>query len=190
MVGERARRGGGGLRYPAVALWAFLCTLQGILWPSVAAGASDEQPRPLEIDVLESIDLGDVLVMGGGQLEIEMATDGRRTSPAGPTAFGSLPFGSGRLRLLGEPGACVRLTANPFGRRGSGRWDGGRLEVRRVRLRAGHAVGREDIELRLDAHGLAAVEVGVQVRLHDVRRSQQWRLELSFEARYGEECLP
>ena len=188
MVGERARRGGVGCRYAAFALWAFLCTFQGILWSIDAAGAGDV--RPLEIDVQESIDLGDVLVMGAGQLEVEMATDGQRTSPAGPTAFGSLPFGSGRLRLLGEPGACVRLTANPFGRWGSGRWDGGHLEVRRVRLRVGHTVGREDIELRLDAHGLATVEVGVQVRLHDVRRSQQWRLELSFEARYGEECLP
>ncbi len=150
-----------------------------------ATAAFSAERRPPEVTVLESIDVGDVLVMGNETLDVEMAAGGQRRGSAGASVFGSLPFGSGRLRLVGEPGACVRLSALRFGRRA----DADRIQVIRVQLRGAAVEGQEEIDLRLDPHGMAIVEVGVRMRLAAIERSSRWRLSLSFEARYSKDCL-
>lgn len=159
--------------------------LSGLLTTAAALGADRADRRPPRMTVLESIDMGDVLVLRNDTIDVEVTADGQRSGPVGPPVFGSLPFGSGRLRLLGEPGACVRLTAHRLGRRAGG----DHIQVTRVLLRGPNARGHEAIDLRLDAHGLAVVEVGVRMRVKAIERSNRWQLPLSLEARYGEDCL-
>jgi hypothetical protein len=150
-----------------------------------SADCQDPPPRPLAITVLEVIDVGDVMVSARSTSWIEMATDGRRESSLGQPVFGSLPYGAGRLRLLGQREACVRLTAHPAGRSA----DSGRLRVLHVSLQAANARGQEELYLRLDRDGLAFVDVGLRLQLSSIEQSDAWRLSLTFEAQYDDECL-
>lgn len=173
-------RGGRSHRRQAVWTLAFLT-----FWVCQVSASDVRGMRPIEIAVLEPIDVGDVLVMTDELVEVEVGTNGHRASRSGQPAFGSLPFGPGRLRLVGEPGACLRLS----GRDSKSRADGaGRIDVARILLRGPDGPGSDEIYLRLDAHGLAWVEVGVELQLQ-ASRPQQLRLSLAFQAEYSEECL-
>ncbi len=151
-----------------------------------AAAGHSVEARSIEVTVLEPIDVGDVLVMNREPVEVEVAATGHRASRSGRTAFGSLPHGPGRLRLLGEPGACLRLIGGGSGSSGDA---AGRIDVARIQLRGPDGVGQEEIYLRLDSNGLAFVDVGVELRLRAVERSKRWRLSLRFQAEYSEDCL-
>ncbi len=176
-------------RHKSNGLWRSTVTSSVVLCVLFAAATnaaySKDKPRPPEITVLEAIDLGDILVMKNDTVEVEVATNGHRTSRLGQPIFGSLPFGSGRLRLLGEPNTCVRLTAHNVGRS----TDSGRIRVRRVLLRSSNVKGQEEIHLRLDSDGLAVVDVGVKLHLSAIGRSNKWQLSLSFEAQNSDDCL-